>query len=73
LYLLPTIRPSHPDERRRMLAAAEWGGTFELLTLNAGLSMLALGGLETRSLGLIRASRALAKALGVRGIGKAGG
>jgi nitrite reductase (NO-forming) len=41
-YLLPMARPAHPDERRRFLAAIEFGGTLELVALNAGLVLLAL-------------------------------
>jgi nitrite reductase (NO-forming) len=43
LYLLPMSRPGHPDERRRELAAVEVGGTLQVLALNAGIALLALG------------------------------
>ena len=42
LYLLPMARPAHPDERRRFLAAIEFGGTLELFALNAGVALLVL-------------------------------
>ncbi len=42
LYLLPMARPAHPDERRRFLAAMEFGGTLELIALNAGFVLLVL-------------------------------
>lgn len=44
LYLLPMARPGHPDERRRQLAAIELGGAVQLLSLNAGVALLALAG-----------------------------
>jgi nitrite reductase (NO-forming) len=47
LYLLPVMRPAHPDKRRRMLVAVEWGGGVELLALNSGLVMLAIAAAGT--------------------------
>ena len=41
-YLLPMARPGHPDERRRQLAAIEFGGSLQLVVLNAGIALLAL-------------------------------
>jgi nitrite reductase (NO-forming) len=41
-YLLPMTTPAHPEDRRRMLAAMEWGGTGQLVSLNAGLALLAI-------------------------------
>jgi len=44
LYLLPMARPGHPDERRRQLSAIELGRVVQLLSLNAGVLLLALAG-----------------------------
>ena len=43
-YLLPMARPGHPDERRRWLAAVEFGWALQLLSLNGGLVLMALRG-----------------------------
>ncbi|HXF71058.1 MAG TPA: hypothetical protein VNO79_00420 [Actinomycetota bacterium] len=43
LYLLPAGRRAHPEKRRRLLSAVEWGGWVQLGALNAGLALLALG------------------------------
>jgi nitrite reductase (NO-forming) len=43
-YLLPMARPGHPDDRRRQLAAIEFGGTLQVATLNAGVALLAVAG-----------------------------
>jgi len=42
LYLLPMSRPGHPDERRRQLAAIEFGGPLQLIALNGGIALLVL-------------------------------
>lgn len=42
LYLLPTATPAHPDDRKRMLAAIEFGARFQLAALNGGLVLLGL-------------------------------
>lgn len=44
LYLLPMGRPAHPDERRRFLSAVEFAGTLQVVSLNAGLVLMALRG-----------------------------
>jgi len=41
LYILPMQRPAHPDERRAMLIALEFGGWFELVTFNVGVALMA--------------------------------
>ena len=41
-YLLPMARPGHPNERRRWLAAIEFGGRLQLLALNGGLLLIVL-------------------------------
>lgn len=43
-YLLPMAHPGHPDDRRRQLAAIEFGGTLQVGALNAGIALLALAG-----------------------------
>jgi nitrite reductase (NO-forming) len=43
-YLLPMARPGHPDDRRRQLAAIEFGGTLQVATLNTGVALLAVAG-----------------------------
>ncbi len=47
LYLLPMARPGHPDERRRLLSAIEFGGLLQIGALDGGLVLMALraGGL----------------------------
>ncbi len=42
LYLLPMATPGHPEQRRRSLAGAELGSRLQLVTLNAGLALMAL-------------------------------
>jgi nitrite reductase (NO-forming) len=42
LYLLPTTTPAHPDDRKKMLAAIEFGSRFQLVALNGGLVLLGL-------------------------------
>jgi hypothetical protein len=37
-------RPGHPDDRRRQLAAIEFGGTLQVASLNLGVALLALAG-----------------------------
>jgi nitrite reductase (NO-forming) len=44
LYLLPMARPGHPDDRRRQLAAIEFGGRLQVAALNVGVGLLALAG-----------------------------
>lgn len=44
LYLLPMARAGHPDERRRSLAAIEFGWILQVVSLNAGLILMALRG-----------------------------
>ena len=70
-YLLPMIRPDHPDERRASLAAVEWGGTVQLVALNLGLVLLALAASRSgasvlatvgAALALVGAAMALIKA-----------
>lgn len=41
-YLLPMARPGHPNERRKWLAAIEFGGTLQVVALNAGLLLVVL-------------------------------
>jgi nitrite reductase (NO-forming) len=43
-YLLPMAHPGHPDARRRELLAIEFGGTFQVVAMNAGIALLALTG-----------------------------
>jgi hypothetical protein len=43
-YLLPMARPGHPDDRRRQLAAIEFGGLLQVAALNLGVALLALAG-----------------------------
>jgi nitrite reductase (NO-forming) len=43
-YLLPMARPGHPDDRRRQLAAIEFGGRLQVAALNVGVALLALAG-----------------------------
>ncbi|MGZ8611063.1 MAG: hypothetical protein ACXWX0_02170 [Actinomycetota bacterium] len=43
-YLLPMAHPGHPDDRRRQLAAVEFGGTLQVAALNVGVALLALAG-----------------------------
>lgn len=43
-YLLPMAKPGHPDQRRRSLAAIEFGGALHVVALNAGLLLVALRG-----------------------------
>jgi nitrite reductase (NO-forming) len=43
-YLLPMARPGHPDDRRRQLAAIEFGAGVQVVALNAGVALLALAG-----------------------------
>ncbi len=40
LYLLPMRHPGHPDERRRVLAAAELLSNLEIAVLNVGVVLL---------------------------------
>lgn len=41
-YLLPMGRLGHPDERRRFLAAVEYGGNLQVGAVNLGLVLLVL-------------------------------
>jgi nitrite reductase (NO-forming) len=43
-YLLPMAHPGHPEDRRRQLAAIEFGGSLQIAALNAGVALLALAG-----------------------------
>jgi nitrite reductase (NO-forming) len=60
MYLLPMIRPGHPDERRRQLSAIEWGAAFELATVNVGLLLVFVSGFGDFGQVLPRAGAALA-------------
>ncbi|HXJ64842.1 MAG TPA: hypothetical protein VNN79_13895 [Actinomycetota bacterium] len=67
LYLLPMNRPGHPDRRRAELAAIEWGGTVELVSLNLGVAMLAVAA----GIGGASALAAVGAALALAGAGMA--
>jgi nitrite reductase (NO-forming) len=43
-FLLPMARPGHPDDRRRQLAAIEFGAGMQVVALNVGVALLALAG-----------------------------
>jgi nitrite reductase (NO-forming) len=43
-YLLPMARPGHPDDRRRQLAAIEFGAGVQVVAFNLGVALLALAG-----------------------------
>jgi len=64
-YLLPMARPGHPDERRRQLAAIEFGGSLQLIALNGGVALLSLAaaGWAPGSVGALGAVLALAGGL----------
>src|SRR5581483_11025957 len=61
LYLLPMARPGHPDERRRLLSAIEFGGLLQVGALDGGLVLMALraGGLAPEALGAVGTGLAL--------------
>lgn len=40
-YLLPTVRPGHPDARRRMYAVMEVGARSQVVVWNLGVTLLA--------------------------------
>jgi len=70
-YLLPMVRPGHPDERRLWLAAIEAGGTLQVIALNAGVALLALAGGDALPGVAGRAGAVLALAGGLAALGKA--
>jgi nitrite reductase (NO-forming) len=70
-YLLPMARPGHPDERRAWLAAIEVGGTAQVVALNAGVALLALGGAGVLPASAARAGAILALAGAIVALGKA--
>jgi nitrite reductase (NO-forming) len=43
-YLLPMAHPGHPDDRRRQLAAIEFGGRLQVVAYNAGVALLVAAG-----------------------------
>jgi nitrite reductase (NO-forming) len=70
-YLLPMARPGHPDERRAWLAAIEVGGTAQVVALNVGVALLALGGAGVLPASAARAGAILALAGAIVALGKA--
>ena len=70
-FLLPMSRPGHPDERRAWLSAIEVGGTVQVLALNAGVALLALGGAGALPPSAARAGAFLALAGAIVALGKA--
>ncbi len=62
LYLLPMTRPGHPETRRSVLAAMEWGGTIQLAAFNAGMVLLAVAASRSGASALATAGAALALA-----------